>query len=371
MHGGSAPTPSTDRALDSELQNDPEGGPSYRLPFNRASAADRRLKGAGLCIQGNHGASTHQGTLEYAFDFRLPVGTPIVASRDGVVAAIVSHFVKGGLDVRYRPRANFVAIQHADGTYARYFHLRHNGVTVKKGDRIAAGDPIGLSGNTGYSSTPHLHYDVVDVLPEDTCHLEVVNRADIPAVAAAFSCRLPRNPLVDCRIIRAIPPDARTPLTNSKELRGNAVLIDRGGCSFTTKVKHALMAEVACLIVANSNTGPELFSMGGTEVPLSIPAVLISKESGDYLSECLCDSEQTISLRSTDGYDLATRNRDLGGTSNILHYVAKTQPIRFKSKQNELFIAEEGTLYPRDSDEAPAVLPQPKKIPPKACCAVQ
>ncbi len=89
----------------------------YRLPFNRASAAERRLKGTGLCIQGNHGASTHTGTLAYALDFRffyllalffcrshqnmniffyrLPVGTPIICSRAGIVAAVASHFTKG------------------------------------------------------------------------------------------------------------------------------------------------------------------------------------------------------------------------------------------------------------------------------------
>ena len=89
----------------------------YRLPFNRASAAERRLKGTGLCIQGNHGTSTHTGTLAYALDFRfyyspaffylqvspkheniiyrLPVGTPIICSRAGIVAAVASHFTKG------------------------------------------------------------------------------------------------------------------------------------------------------------------------------------------------------------------------------------------------------------------------------------
>lgn len=71
-----------------------------------------------------------EGTLDYAVDFRLPVGTPVVASRAGRVAAITSHFVRGGVDAKFRPRANFVAVQHSDGTYARYFHLRHNGKPI-------------------------------------------------------------------------------------------------------------------------------------------------------------------------------------------------------------------------------------------------
>ena len=257
------------------------------LPFKRASVSDRRINGTGLCIQGNHGASTHTGTLQFAVDFRMPVGTPVFAVRAGVVAAVASHFKKGGLDTKLRPRANFVAIQHADGTYARYFHLRHNGVIVHRGDSVAAGDQIGLSGNTGYSSTPHLHFDVVDVLPEDTCSLQIVGGEEIPAVSAAFSERMPRKPPSEYLVVPADPPDAHIELVNRDEVKGNAVLIDRGGCSFTTKVKHAMAAEVGCIIVSNNQTGPELFSMGGTDKPLPIPAVLISQESGVHLRRVL------------------------------------------------------------------------------------
>ena len=213
-----------------------------------------------MCIQGNHGPSTHTGTLEYAVDFRLPVGTPIVAARAGRVAAVCSHFVKGGLDSKFRPRANFVAVQHSDGTYARYFHLRHNGVSVKKGDFVSPGDRLGLSGNTGFSSTPHLHFDVVDVLPEDTCQL-FVGSIDVPAVAAAFSMELPMDPPIRSKLVLADPEDAHTPLNNAADVKGRAVLISRGGCSFTTKVcndsgfaiaqsRRLFTHTVCCLFVA-------------------------------------------------------------------------------------------------------------------------
>merc|ERR1712216_539214 len=158
-----------------------------------------------------------------------------MGARAGVVAAVASHFIKGGLDAKYRPRANFVSVQHEDGTYARYFHLRHNGAFVKKGDRVSEGDQIGLSGNTGFSSTPHLHFDVVDILPEDTCCFQYDGRKELPAVSAAFSALLPRRPAARFNLVVADPPDARIPLANSAEAKGNAVLIDRGGCSFTTK----------------------------------------------------------------------------------------------------------------------------------------
>lgn len=280
---------------------------SLQLPFKRASASDRRINGTGLCIQGNHGESTHTGTLKFAVDFRMPVGTPIFAVRAGVVAAVASHFKKGGLDTKLRPRANFVAVQHADGTYARYFHLRHNGVIVRRGQSVAAGDQIGLSGNTGFSSTPHLHFDVVDILPEDTCRLQIVGGEDIPAVSAAFSARLPMNFRLDYAIISADPPDAHAELVNRDEVKGNAVLIDRGGCSFTTKVKHAIAAEVGCIIVSNNQAGPELFSMGGTDRPLLIPAVLISQESGVHVRRLLAaQSEVRASIRRCNPPPLTT-----------------------------------------------------------------
>jgi hypothetical protein len=342
-------------------------------------------------------------------DWRLPTGTPILASRAGVVAAVAAHFVKGGLDAKFRPRANFVAVQHADGTYARYFHLRHLSVFVKAGDRVGVGQPLGLSGNTGFSSTPHLHFDVVDILPEDTCVFQVVGMGGpLPAVAAAFSAVLPSGPPMRMALVRADPPDAHIPLINAAAVKGKAVFIDRGGCSFTTKVRHAVMAEVACIVVANSQEGPELFSMGGTESPLAIPAVLISAESGVLVRAHLAlaatptsgDGEAAggagaveILVASSEGYRKAAAARGpaaaaaaaaapaappavtlgvqgvqvlpassasvYGGDGGELLYIAKTVPIAFtqlpaglavptqaKAGAGATFVPQEGVLYP-------------------------
>jgi hypothetical protein len=60
-------------------------------------------------------------------------------------------------------KANEIRIQHIDGTYAVYAHLAHGGVYVYAGQRIAAGQQIGLAGSTGYSSGPHLHFAVQTV----------------------------------------------------------------------------------------------------------------------------------------------------------------------------------------------------------------
>lgn len=57
----------------------------------------------------------------------------VLAARPGMVVALCSHFGEGGMKRRLRPRANFVALRHGDGTYTRYVHLLRNGVLVRLG----------------------------------------------------------------------------------------------------------------------------------------------------------------------------------------------------------------------------------------------
>ena len=56
--------------------------------------------------------------------------------------------------------ANVVRILHDDGTYAIYAHLNWNSIRVRPGDRVSRGQYIADSGNTGFSSGPHLHFAV-------------------------------------------------------------------------------------------------------------------------------------------------------------------------------------------------------------------
>ncbi len=109
------------------------------------------------------GSYSHTGNWRFAFDFWMPSGTPIRAARDGNVVRVVEDFNRGGTEERFKKRANLIFILHADGTIARYLHLKQGGVHVAVGDRVAAGDLIGFSGNTGYSQKPHLHFDVIRV----------------------------------------------------------------------------------------------------------------------------------------------------------------------------------------------------------------
>lgn len=96
-----------------------------------------------------------------AIDFALPEGTPVLAARAGRVMQVQGNFHENGQDpLRDRARANFIRILHEDGSMAVYAHLQANGVLVRSGQRVEAGQRIGQSGNTGYSTAPHLHFVV-------------------------------------------------------------------------------------------------------------------------------------------------------------------------------------------------------------------
>ncbi|MBM3418696.1 MAG: M23 family metallopeptidase [Bacteroidetes bacterium] len=108
--------------------------------------------------QGYNGWFSHK--KQFALDFKLKEGSPIYAAREGVVFKCASHNTEGGMNKKYLSKGNHIIIQHGDGTYAAYWHLQYNGVSVKKGEQVITGQQIGFSGNTGYSSSPHLHFEV-------------------------------------------------------------------------------------------------------------------------------------------------------------------------------------------------------------------
>jgi len=112
--------------------------------------------------QGFGGAFSHRDPhSRHALDFALPVGTPVLAARAGTVMDVERYFHSTGRDIENDgPRANYVRILHADGSMAVYAHLDYNGVLVRPGQRVKAGEQIGRSGNTGFSTGPHLHFAV-------------------------------------------------------------------------------------------------------------------------------------------------------------------------------------------------------------------
>ena len=120
----------------------------YRFPIKRQTKT--------LCIQGNNTLSTHKGVHKYSFDFLLPMGTEIYASRDGIVNETLTTVGNIGFF-----KGNFVSIIHNDSTIAIYAHLKKNSIIVKVGDTIKTGQFIGNSGCNGRAIYPHLHMHIL------------------------------------------------------------------------------------------------------------------------------------------------------------------------------------------------------------------
>ena len=92
---------------------------------------------------GNTATSIHNGV-----DFGAPTGTVVAAAGGGKVAMARERIVTGFT----------VVVEHLPGVYSLYYHL--DGLAVREGQRVSAGDPIGTVGSTGLATGPHLHWEV-------------------------------------------------------------------------------------------------------------------------------------------------------------------------------------------------------------------
>jgi len=146
----------------------------YKLPFPPGSSY--------VCTQGNNNpGGSHIGKDSFAFDFGMPIGSPVCAMRSGVVKIAVKHYpnnychyttscgghCKTDLCVPCGDSVNRVVIQHADGYETQYLHLNTNSVYVNVGDTVQQGQVIALSGNSGCvdGNNGHLHV----MLMTNTC----------------------------------------------------------------------------------------------------------------------------------------------------------------------------------------------------------
>ncbi len=123
----------------------------YLLPYKKR----RKL------IQGNFGSFSHDHIASnHAFDFGTKIGDTIYAAREGKVVMIKENSKKYGRTRKFINDGNYDIIQHNDGTTASYFHLNFNGALVEKGAIVKRGQAIGISGMTGFTTIPHLHFVV-------------------------------------------------------------------------------------------------------------------------------------------------------------------------------------------------------------------
>lgn len=119
----------------------------YTLPFEAGTSR--------WCVQGNRSTCSHRGNHKYSYDFWMPIGTPVVASRSGTVVEV---------SVKRNRIGNFpgnkIVIEHSDGTRCFYVHMKEGGSEVDVGDKVSRDQVIGSSGTTGRSLYPHLHIHV-------------------------------------------------------------------------------------------------------------------------------------------------------------------------------------------------------------------
>lgn len=154
----------------------------------------------GKCVIGGgwRGPGVHAG-----LDIRLPQGTPVLAVAGGIVTK-ASATPLGDLGI-------FAAIQHSNGLVTRYLHFSK--LLVAPGQRVGSGQQIGLSGNTGNSAAPHLHFDIK--IPDPSVVDKVIAVTGMPKTGleqnvTGFGIGVPAEPW--------IPADAYDPevVTNAR-----------------------------------------------------------------------------------------------------------------------------------------------------------
>ena len=113
-----------------------------------------------MVIQGIHSGRSHEGRAAFAWDFRMPTGSPIAAARAGTVWMVRQDNTQNCRDLSCPEWNNYIVVDHGDGTSAAYLHGPQDGARVRVGQRVEQGQFLGFSDNTGQSGGPHLHFQV-------------------------------------------------------------------------------------------------------------------------------------------------------------------------------------------------------------------
>lgn len=133
--------------------------------IGRATCTDYVGRGFPYCYDEHHGTDY---LLKGGFESMDAGSAPVTAAADGVVVEVADgHYDRcratgdGTIDCDGNDGiANSVIVEHADGKWTMYWHLVSGSVAVQPGDPVRCGDVLGLVGSSGYSSGPHLHFQV-------------------------------------------------------------------------------------------------------------------------------------------------------------------------------------------------------------------
>lgn len=115
-------------------------------------------------IQGYNGKFSHNSIYsQYAIDFNLKIGDTVTSVDEGYVVGLIQDYKEYGSSKKWleNDKSNFIIIYHPhSGLFTQYVHLHYKGSLVKLGEFVKKKQPIAISGMTGFTTTPHLHFNV-------------------------------------------------------------------------------------------------------------------------------------------------------------------------------------------------------------------
>ena len=144
------------------------GDPERKIIFSKIALPIPENKAVQI-VQGYNGSYSHfKATSKFAIDFELNVGDTIFAAYEGFAVQVREGYTKGGNDIKLLDHANNIIIYNPQtGLFFQYSHLAFQGALVEVGEWVKQGQPIGISGMTGYTDIPHLHFNVLAPDPRE------------------------------------------------------------------------------------------------------------------------------------------------------------------------------------------------------------